>query len=69
MSKGLATFERQVKTCTSVALPEQFGVQFFKVYKDSMLSQPQSDPLDFITYWAAYRQMVRDRKVKAGFVP
>jgi len=38
LSKGLATFERQVKTCTSVALPEQFGVQFFKVYKDSTLA-------------------------------
>ena len=65
---GLATFERQVKTCTSVSLPEQFGVQFFKVHKDTTIAVPQTDPLDFVTYWTVYRQMVRDRKVKVPYV-
>ena len=56
-----------MKTCTSVSLPEQFGVQFFKVHKDTTLSRPQEDPLDFLTFWTAYRVMVRERKVKRKF--
>ena len=58
-----------MKTCTSVSLPEQFGVQFFKVHKDTTLSRPQEDPLDFLTFWTAYRFMVRERKVKRNFCP
>ena len=58
-----------MKTCTSVSLPEQFGVQFFKVHKDTTLSRPQEDPLDFLTFRTAYRFMVRERKVKRNFCP
>ena len=59
MGLGLAAFERQARTGLSGCLPEQFGIQFSKVLKDSK----QTDPLDFCFAFTMWRSMEAEQKV------
>ena len=59
MGLGLAAFERQARTGLSGCLPEQFGIQFSKVLKDSK----QTDPLDFCFAFTVWRSMETEQKV------
>ena len=60
---GLAVFERQVKMSASNSIPEMFGTQFLKVCNDYTITPRQLDPLDFLLFFQAYREMEVSKKV------
>ena len=59
---GLSVFERQVKLSASSSLPELFGIQFVKVLLDNSIDPKQYDPLEFVVYFNAFRQMELQQK-------
>ena len=60
---GLVAFEKQVKLSATTSIPEIFGIQFIKVMKDSSQDPVQTDPLDFVAYFNAFRNMELNQKV------
>ena len=62
---GLAVFERQdlVKMSATNSIPKMFGTQFLKVCNDYTITPRQLDPLDFLLFFQAYREMGVSKKV------
>ena len=59
---GLSVFERQVKLSAPSSLPELFGIQFVKVLRDNSIDPNRYDPLEFVVYFNAFRQMELQQK-------
>ena len=61
---GLAVFEKQLKLSATASIPEIFGIQFVKILKDVSQDPLQTDPLEFVAYFNALRQMELNQKVQ-----
>ena len=61
---GLSVFEKQIKLSAKTSIQNFFGIQFVKVLKDVSQDPLQTDPLDFVAHFNAFRQMELNHKVR-----
>ena len=54
---GLSVSERQVKLSATTSIPEFFGTQFVRVLRNPSVHSKQYDPLEFVVFFNALRQM------------